>query len=127
MRSPPRARQAGLTGVDLPTCAVAGEKVNTAGEARCFADYMRIHALEASGGLTYSQLPRYATEDGKGTNDPAQAQKDAKGQPVSNAAADAPASSSWPWAVHSGRSFSIEEPATAEIGPTVAQDEPLGP
>src|SRR4051812_45047782 len=82
------AKGAGLTGVGLPTCTVAGEKVDTAGEARCFADYMRIHALLATGGLTYSQLPRYATADGKGTNDPAQAQKDAKGQPVANAARD---------------------------------------
>jgi hypothetical protein len=45
---------------------------------------MRIHALEASGGLTYSQLPRYATDDGKGTNDADQATKGANGQPVDN-------------------------------------------
>jgi hypothetical protein len=30
-------------------------------------------------------MPRFATEDGKGTNDPAQAQKDPNGQPVPNA------------------------------------------
>ena len=82
------AKAAGLTGVDLPTCSVAGEKVDTGGEARCFADYMRIHALEATGGQTYAQMPRFATEDGKGTNGPAQAQKDANGQPVANAARD---------------------------------------
>ena len=34
---------------------------------------MRIHALEASGGLTYSEMPRFATQDGKGTNDPTKA------------------------------------------------------
>ena len=28
---------------------------------------MRIHALEATGGLTYAQMPRFATADGKGT------------------------------------------------------------
>src|SRR3954454_22634491 len=82
------AKQAGLTGVDFPSCSVAGEEVDSGSEAKCFADYMRIHALEASGGKTYAELPRYATEDGKGTNDAAQAQKDANGQPVSNAARD---------------------------------------
>jgi hypothetical protein len=48
---------------------------------------MRIHAL-ATGGKTYAEMPRCATEDWKGTNDPAQAKKDANGQPVSNAARD---------------------------------------
>ena len=33
-------------------------------------------------------MPRYATEDGKGTNDADQAQLDANGNPVSNAARD---------------------------------------
>jgi hypothetical protein len=82
------AQEAGLSDVDLPDCSVAGEQIDTGGEARCFADYMRIHALEATGGKTYAEMPRFATEDGKGTNDPAQAQKDANGQPVSNAARD---------------------------------------
>ena len=82
------AKAAGLTGVEFPDCSVAGEQVDTGGEARCFADYMRIHALEATGGKTYAEMPRFATEDGKGTNDPAQAQKDANGQPVANAARD---------------------------------------
>lgn|SRR5512133_1925599 len=82
------AQKAGLSGVDLPGCSVAGEMVDTGGEARCFANYMRIHALEATGGKTYAEMPRYATADGKGTNDPAQAQKDANGQPISNAARD---------------------------------------
>ena len=49
---------------------------------------MRIHALEATGGKTYAEMPRFATDDGKGTNDAAQAQKDENGQPVSNAARD---------------------------------------
>ena len=50
--------------------------------------YMRIHALESSGGLTYAQMGRFATADGspKGTNDSAAAQKDADGQPMANAA-----------------------------------------
>jgi hypothetical protein len=82
------AQKAGLSDVDLPSCSVAGENVDTGSEARCFASYMRIHALEATGGKTYAEMPRFATEDGKGTNDPALAKKDANGQPVSNAARD---------------------------------------
>jgi hypothetical protein len=78
------AQKAGLKNVDLPTCSVAGKLVDTGSEARCFAQYMRIHALEASGGLTYAQLPRYATDDGKGTNNPDEATKGANGQPVDN-------------------------------------------
>jgi hypothetical protein len=81
------AKQAGLPDtITLPTCTVAGQAVTTGSQARCFASYMRIHALEATGGLTYSQMPRYATADGKGTNDAATAQKDAHGQPVDNPA-----------------------------------------
>ena len=49
---------------------------------------MRIHALEATGGLVYAQMPRYATADGKGTSDAALALKDSKGQPVANPARD---------------------------------------
>ncbi len=81
------AKEASLPGnIDLPTVAVADKPINTGDRARAFASYMRIHALEASGGLTYAQMPRYATDDGKGTNDPALATKDPNGQPVSNPA-----------------------------------------
>jgi hypothetical protein len=82
------AKEAGLTGVDLPNCDVADEPIDTGTEAKCFAEYMRIHALEASGGLTYAEMGRYATENGdaKGTNDAEQAVKDDNGQPVSNSA-----------------------------------------
>jgi hypothetical protein len=79
--------KAGLTNVSYPTCTVAGQSVDTGARARCFASYMRIHTLEASGGLTYAQMPRYATADGKGTND-ATAALQSNGQPVSNAARD---------------------------------------
>ena len=81
-------KEAGLTGVDVPSCDVADEEIDTGSEARCFAEYMRIHALEASAGLTYAEMGRFATESGdsKGTNDPAEAAKDDKGQPVSNSA-----------------------------------------
>ena len=78
------AAKAGLKNVELPTCTIADKAVNTGARARCFAQYMRIHALEASGGLTYAQMPRFATADGKGTNDAAAAVKGANGQPVDN-------------------------------------------
>jgi len=80
------AQQAGLKGVKLPTAAVAGQAIDNGSKARAFAGYMRIHALEATGGLTYAQMPRYATADGKGTNDPKAAQKSPKGQPLDNPA-----------------------------------------
>jgi hypothetical protein len=70
--------------ISLPTCSVAGKDVTSGSRAHCFASYMRIHALEATGGQVYAQMPRYATDDGTGTNDPALASKDANGQPVSN-------------------------------------------
>jgi len=80
------AKAAGLpASIKLPTCSVAGQAVNSGATARCFADYMRIHAYESSGGVPYSQMPRYATADGKGTNDAAAALK-SNGQPVDNAA-----------------------------------------
>jgi hypothetical protein len=78
------AKQAGLKGISLPTKSIAGQTVDNGSKARTFAGYMRIHTLEATGGLTYSQMPRFATADGKGTNNEAQALK-VKGQPVDNA------------------------------------------
>jgi hypothetical protein len=78
-------QKAGLKNVDLPSCSVANQAIDTGSKAKCFASYMRIHTLEATGGQTYAQMPRYATADGKGTNDEAQATKDPKsGQPVDN-------------------------------------------
>jgi len=80
------ARKAGLSSTtSFPTVSVAGKAIDNGTKARAFASYMRIHALEASGGLTYSQMPRFATQDGKGTNDPAKALQ-ADGRPVDNAA-----------------------------------------
>jgi hypothetical protein len=82
------ATKAGLKNIEFPTCSVANQPVDNGTRARCFAQYMRIHTLEATGGLTYAQMPRYASPDGKGTNDPTAATKDAKGQPVDNAIRD---------------------------------------
>jgi hypothetical protein len=81
------AKAAGLKDVALPTKSVAGQTIDTGAEARTFAEYMRIHALEATQGKPYSQMPRFATADGKGTNDEKAALKDPKsGRPVDNAA-----------------------------------------
>ena len=80
------AKQAGLPAtIKLPTQSVAGEAINTGARARVFAEYMRIHTLEATGGVPYAQMPRYATADGKGTNDPTKALQ-SNGAPVDNAA-----------------------------------------
>jgi hypothetical protein len=83
------AAKAGLTGISFPTKSVAGKTITDGSRARTFAQYMRIHALEATGGLTYAEMGRYATADGQpvGTNDPTKAvQKN--GQPVANSARD---------------------------------------
>jgi hypothetical protein len=80
------AKAAGLpASIKLPTCSVAGLAVDNGTRARCFADYMRIHAYESTGGVPYSQMPRYATADGKGTNDATKALQ-SNGQPVDNVA-----------------------------------------
>jgi hypothetical protein len=83
------AKDAGLdvSTLSFPSVSVAGKAINTGERAHAFAGYMRIHALEATGGLTYAEMPRYATADGKGTNDPAQAIQQ-NGQPQSNGARD---------------------------------------
>jgi hypothetical protein len=77
--------QAGLTNVKLPSCSVAGKSIDTGSKARCFAQYMRIHTLESTGGVPYALMPRFATADGKGTNDATLALQ-SNGRPVSNAA-----------------------------------------
>jgi hypothetical protein len=80
------AKEGGLTGVELPTCSVAGKPIDDGASARCFAEYMRIDALIATGGKTYAQMPRFATKDGKGTNDEAAAERLPNGQPMNNPA-----------------------------------------
>ena len=81
-----KAAEAGLRDVPLPRCSVAGKPIANGAGARCFAEYMRIDALMGTGGAAYAQMPRFATSDGKGTNDPADAQKGADGQPLGNPA-----------------------------------------
>ncbi len=80
------AKKSGLNVATLPipSCSVANKKIESGTNARCFAQYMTIHALEATGGQYYSQMPRYASADGKGTNVESLALKNTKGKPAEN-------------------------------------------
>jgi hypothetical protein len=90
------AKEAGLTNVDLPTVSVAGKAIDSGPRARAFASYMRIHALEATGGYTYAQMGRFTAKPGApkaelavggGTDNPQFALIDAASkQPVANGA-----------------------------------------
>src|SRR5205809_1918741 len=92
------AKEAGLTNVDLPTVAVAGKAIDSGPRARAFASYMRIHALEATGGYTYAQMGRFTAKPdapkaqlavGGGTDNPQWAVTDtATKQPVANGIRD---------------------------------------
>ena len=83
-------KEAGLENVAAPTCDIAEQPVENGSDARCFAQYMRIHALESSNGLTYSQMGRFLLASDPtnpaGTSDETAALKDESGKPVSNAA-----------------------------------------
>jgi hypothetical protein len=70
---------------DVPDCTVADDEVNDGSSAKCFADYMRVHALEDTGGKTYAEMPRFIGKDGEPTEDESAAAIDPKsGEPVSN-------------------------------------------
>jgi hypothetical protein len=90
------AKKAGVpASIKLPTANIAGKPITNGTLARDFAKYMRIHTLEATGGLTYSQMgrflalstaPKSATDGQGGTSDPKYAVIDSKTQqPVDNA------------------------------------------
>ena len=67
--------------------SVANKQVLTGAQAKAFAAGMRKHALEATGGQTYSQMGRYLTAAGKPTNDEKAAAIDKQtGKPVENGA-----------------------------------------
>jgi hypothetical protein len=90
------AQKAGLKNLSFPTCSVANKTVTDGASARCFAEYMRIHALEATGGYVYSQMGQYVAKAGTpksqlapggGTSNKEFAQLDPQTQqPVSNGA-----------------------------------------
>jgi small-conductance mechanosensitive channel len=89
------AKKAGLPeSIALPTANIAGKAITNGTLARDFAKYMRIHTLEATGGLTYAEMGRYQalstapknmTDGHGGTNDTKYAVIDPKTkQPADN-------------------------------------------
>lgn len=93
-------QEAGLSPAELslPECSIAEEQVETGEEARCFAEYLRIHALEATGGYAYAQMGRFEAKpeapeseiaEGGGTDNEQFAAIDPEsGRPVDNGARD---------------------------------------
>jgi hypothetical protein len=79
-----------------PTMDIAGQTIDTGPEAQAMAQYMHIHALEATGGYTYAQMgiyqakpdtPKSQLEVGGGTSNTDWALVDpATKQPVQNGA-----------------------------------------
>jgi hypothetical protein len=94
------AKRAGLNvaTIKFPTQSVAGKAITDGTSARVFAEYMRIHALEATHGFTYAQMGRFTAKPGApaaqlakggGTDNPQWALADPKTkQPVANGARD---------------------------------------
>jgi len=88
------ATKAGLKNISFPTSSVAGKAIDSGARARIFAQYMRIHTLEATGGYVYAQLGRFTAKPdapkaqlavGGGTDNPGYAVIDPKSkQPVAN-------------------------------------------
>ena len=73
--------------VGTPDSTIPNQLVDTGSEAQAFANVMRKHTMEATGGKTYAQMPRYLDNSGKGTNDEKAAAVDPKsGAPVANPA-----------------------------------------
>jgi len=92
------AQKAGIASAvkEWPTKSVAGKPINSGDRARLMAQYMHIHALEATGGFTYAQMgqftakpgtPKSELSPGGGTGNPEWALVDPKTkQPVPNGA-----------------------------------------
>jgi hypothetical protein len=73
--------------VGTPDSKIPGQLVDTGGEARAFADVMRVHALESAKGQTYAEMGRFLDAKGKQTNDEKAAAKNPEtGRPVDNPA-----------------------------------------
>src|SRR5690242_19039469 len=71
--------------VGTPDSTIPNQLVDNGSKAEAFAKVMRKHTLEATGGQTYAQMPRYQGKNGKPTNDVKLAATDPKsGQPVDN-------------------------------------------
>lgn len=73
--------------IDIPSCDVAEEPISTGEEARCFAEYMRVHALEDTNGRTYAEMGRFLDANGEEVFSEEEAATDpATGEPVQNQA-----------------------------------------
>ena len=71
--------------VGTPDSAIPGQLVDTGSEARAFADVMRTHTLEATGGKTYAEMDRFLAQGGGTTSDEGKALVE-NGKPVDNPA-----------------------------------------
>ena len=60
------AQKAGIASAvkQWPTKNIAGKTIDTGSEAQAMAQYMHIHALEATGGYTYAQMGIYQAKPG---------------------------------------------------------------
>ena len=60
------AQKAGIASAvkQWPTTNIAGKTIDTGPEAQAMAQYMHIHALEATGGYTYAQMGIYQAKPG---------------------------------------------------------------
>jgi hypothetical protein len=60
------AQKAGIASAvkQWPTMSIANQTINTGPKARAMAQYMHIHALEATGGYTYAQMGIYTAKPG---------------------------------------------------------------
>ena len=66
--------------------SIPGVRVDSVATAKSMADIIDFHQRNQAGGLTYSEMGRFMTADNDpaGTNDEAEAVKDANGKPVAN-------------------------------------------
>jgi hypothetical protein len=71
--------------VGTPDSKIPGQVVDTGSEARAFADVMRQHTLEATGGKTYAEMDRFLAKGGGTTSDESAALVE-NGKPVDNPA-----------------------------------------
>jgi hypothetical protein len=77
--------------VGTPDSTIPNQLVDTGSEAQAFAKVMRKHTMEATGGKTYAQMPRFQGKDGQPTNDA----KAAATNPKTGAPIDNPARNIW--------------------------------
>jgi hypothetical protein len=71
--------------IGTPDSSIPNQRVDNGSKAEAFATVMRKHTLEATGGQTYAEMPRFMGKDGKPTSDEKLAAVDLKsGKPVDN-------------------------------------------